>query len=91
MGAEADGRGRVSVAFVWLGAVAIAYVCAAELIYEVELSELTGLAELFELIGIVDGDSKLLEPAVDEAMLEQADKAIVVRNPGEHVGGGSNR
>ncbi len=32
-----------------------------------------GLAELFELVGTEDGDRKLLEPAVDEAMLGQAD------------------
>lgn len=60
MGAEANGGSKGSVAFVWLGAVAIEYVCAAELIDEVELSELMGVAEM-------------VEPAVDEAILEQAD------------------
>ena len=32
-----------------------------------------GFAELFELVGTEDGDRKLLEPAVDEVMLGQAD------------------
>ena len=32
-----------------------------------------GLTELFELVGTEDGDRKLLEPAVFEAMLGQAD------------------
>ena len=73
VGAEADGGGRVSVVFVWPDAVAVKYVCAAELIYEVVLSELGGFAELFELVDTEDGDRKLLEPAVDEAMLGQAD------------------
>ena len=73
VGAKADGGGGASVVFVWLEVVAVKYVCAAELIYEVALSELMGVKELFELVGIEDGDSKLLEPAVDEAMLGQAD------------------
>ena len=64
VGAKADGGGGVSVVFVWLDAVAVKYV---------ELSGLMGLAELFELVGIEDGDRELLEPAVDEAMLWQAD------------------
>ena len=42
VGADAVGGGGVSVVFVWLDAVTVRYVCAAELMSGVGVSELIG-------------------------------------------------